>query len=1384
LWSETITLVGANSIHTPDPISLLAVRADRLLLVDGEEIIEGISATVSIPELEFYSFTPINVVAAGTDNRFDLFDLDEKLNDLPLTARKMNDVMPPTGFARFLGSESLEDIISTVSFTNGAANFYMANDAVEVLRFFVGPEVPAERDPVPTGRFMIGFNDPRPESVLITTSNDTIQANGYSTITIGAQLYDSAGNETEIDNIPVSFLLSEGSSGTCQFAPVTVMTNADGYAETELSGILSGELYVSCSVTAYNRILEVFTVDEELSLNIVVIPGVAEQWDISSSAAIAGSDSELGVSAQLIDFFGNSVSQQGTEMNFTVDPPEMGNFQPMNAVSDATGYCETVFVPTGYAGLVNLGGISDYPVDSIALMLRDVLVLSDPAFNEEPEAHNTFEATDLTMVLLDNNPDGLFVDIPFSSNFDGLIFHLAIETGFNAEGATSDPFNMPVSYGHSDKPDFVLTSKHNWDGNYSDFRKWTSEWEWWDTASEAYIPTSGEWVESVMVQDRWVTRSDSGIAMRIPWGPFGGQPDSLKVELYITQEDGGDLRSALDSVPSDATLNIDFEPDSTDPADWATLTLPVTLSNWSEVYQVRTDFPTPPLITELSVTPDVLSAGMSFIVSAEVEDQGDGIGDVVVDLSGMAGPAIVRLAEVDGNYMLGSAVPLGSPGGTIEIIVNAYDESNRLASSSTVEVEVTAQVDVIVHVDDIIGDDHGPNQPGIEHKYYTYPTNSVFVPSAFDITALDIYRTTAAVSGQPINMVAFQVSIGDLPDPADSHTADWNPPYGELNIQKIDILIDTGAGGATSSLPNRRASFQAWNAWDFAIIMDGWYKALVPSYGNNTVEAWRENAMRSDSEIMIFGDVNSDYITALVAEDALGNPTDEDLASWSMAVLISSHDFGGEEVLGGIRWVNESSSEWNFGGGHFTDRDPNIIDLLLVPGEGKTVGRSQDYLLDYGTEEAVQRLNDGLTPCSIEMSAFEDTGPPSINIVRNNGEVISVDPLLNAPIAFTLEITDDYQVSGATFSYRSMSSGSQWDDTTDMGYVGNNLWSVDIPADWIDENLVYSPIDSTRYFEFQVTAVDAVEKESVSPVTTMQLSQSQSSLWFDANMGVEELSMRHIDGSGLKLDYRLLDEIVALYADEFGVTFSADSLATLMTLGWEISSVEPAISNAKALHDGVALNCFRTIKLDAGTAESSIDLDNVFTTPFSLTMHYQEDQLTSSMKENSVGIFEYKPQANRWSLIGGHVNEQSNEVTAHLAKAGTFGLFYSDKLAVDESEVVSGIILEPNPFSPNGDGLYDETNISFYLTREASVTVEIYNIDGRLCQRLEDTFTFADEDQINGAAHRVEGIIWNGTDDKGDNVPYGVYIMRLLVTYNQGGGRRTIGSNHPVAVIR
>jgi len=602
------------------------------------------------------------------------------------------------------------------------------------------------------------------------------------------------------------------------------------------------------------------------------------------------------------------------------------------------------------------------------------LVVTDPVWYEEPFDHNTFQPTDLTEVRIINSPDELIIDIPFKSDWDGLLLHVLLETNFDSLGAPSDPFEQPVIYNHALKPDYVITCKYS-SNDYGDFRRWNSSawrWENFDPATDTYDEYSGESIVPI-----WTTKDSDSYSLNIPWAPFGGIPDSLMVEVYLTQ-DIGIKRSAFDSVPPDETLDLDFDYENPEPGDWDVALGPVYLSSWSPVYHMITEFPIPPTIAGTAVVPDTIQAGDEFLLLAHVVDGGDGIGPVLTDLSSLGGeteallfddgnPAHGDGAAGDGVYSLIWTVPENWFPTVFPLEIRAYGSQLVQYASAMATISVLPGTP-IVDVEDPMGDDHGPNHPFTERHYYTYPLNEVFVPGAFDLTRLEIYQVLVNVGGVMEERIAFTVEMDSFPDPNVPGNANWNPLYGDLNIEKIDILIDSGPGGATASLPWRQAGYQAWDAWDYAIVMDGWYKAVIPSMGSNQLDDWRNNALTSDSAILLVSDFARNTITASVNSAALGNPTEEDIRSWDICVQIGGHDSGGAEVFGGIRWVNTNRSTWQFGGGQDGDRDANLIDLLLVPGTGKTAGRSQEYVLDYESPEALDRLALGLTPVAIEMA--------------------------------------------------------------------------------------------------------------------------------------------------------------------------------------------------------------------------------------------------------------------------------------------------------------------------------------------------------------------------------------------------------------------------------
>jgi hypothetical protein len=1398
----TFTVIAGQDVTNLD-FDLTLVRATHLEIIDDQGARQSeVRATYYDPERHPFTSTRVLLAARDDAGHDDLYDIDGRLTNFRLSARKMDDVSPTRGTPVFYHGPLQTDVDSTVSFTNGRAEFWMSNSAVEVLRVYLAQPAKA---PI-AGRIIVAFQDPQPVTVVLTAARDTLVAGGVESIRIEAQLYDSARNRSQLPDVPISFAQVPGFAGIGRFESATVLTNGEGRAIGVLSATGAGPVHVTAAAIVQNRTLDVRgeSLDSGLDhLPITVVPGPTAGWRLSLPTTVSDLHSPVAITAMPIDAWGNDTGDSNLTAQFTTEPSTHGGFSPATAMTDGHGRAVADFQPSGLAGLVTLG-VSGEGLEpaSANLQLRDVSVIPDAPWSDEPLDHRTFDTTDLTALVVDNDPGGLNLEIPFVSSWNGLQLHVIFETNFDAAGATDDPFLQPVTYAHANKPDFALVTKYS-ANDYGDFRRWNTSavpaarWEWWDLAAQAYSTVDGG---TYNIQPVWVRKLADRVVIRVPWTPFGTVPDSLRMEVYLTQEDGV-KRAAFDSAPQDATLNLTFDYNNPGPDDWAIALGPTVLQAWSPTYVVKKDFPTPPALTEATATPAAPTAGQPVTVSVLATDAGDGIGDVLVDLSALGGNDALRLyddglsghgdaAAGDGRFGNVLLVPLGNPGGAQDLVFRAWDAGNELASADTLTVDVTAIVDPIIQTSDPAGDDHGPNLQGSQRKYVTYPTNIVFVPGAFDLTGLTVYETVATVGGVTVPMIAFQVAIGDLPNPADPGMADWNPLYGELNIEKIDILIDNGPGGATSSLPNRGAAFQRWDAWDYAVIMDGWYKALIPSFSQNTLDSWRANALRTDKDILIIGDPDANTVTAFVSKAALGDPTPEAIRAWDIAVCMSSHDSGGEEVLGGIRWINESRSEWNLGGGANGDRDANLIDLLLVPGIGHAPGKTQEEILDYESAAAQQRLTDRLTPVAIEMSAFEDTGPPVIDTGGKGSVVTRVEPLADAPLALAFRITDDDRVSSATFRYRSTNfTGAGWDQEVAMGYLGNDIWVVDILPPYL-ETLAVSPIEGTRYLEFEIEADDSPQannEPTVSPVTTLEITPTASSRKVSNTLAGPNVNLLQVDGSQVTLSEPLRAQMVARHLTQAwtGGAATVDTMGAHIAIDWEIGTTPAGITTDPAVPEGVPLGVFRDIGL--ATADSlggGLAYDGELPGTMELSLHYPQDWVPAGGAEQLVALYQYNAAARRWLLVGGNVTSTGNNVKATVKRAGSYGLFLTDAVAAAGGEVLSGITVSPNPFSPNGDGLYDETNISFYLSGEATVTVEIYNISGVRQTILSETFPYSGADLNDPTPRRVPGLIWDGRNGRGDYVPYGIYILRVIATYNQAGGTRTIRSNHSVAVIR
>jgi hypothetical protein len=635
-----------------------------------------------------------------------------------------------------------------------------------------------------------------------------------------------------------------------------------------------------------------------------------------------------------------------------------------------------------------------------------------------------------------------------------------------------------------------------------------------------------------------------------------------------------------------------------------------------------------------------------------------------------------------------------------------------------------------------------------------------------------IFETSKIVGGEIVPSIAFQVTIGDVPDPADEGTADWNPLFADINTQKVDIYIDAFKGGATKGLPNRQNDFAKWDAWDYAIVMEGWYKGVITSNNQNTPQAWATTVKKSDRDIILLSDFEKNTLTAVVSKAALGNPTAQDILAWDITVLLTSHDGNStDNNFGDTRWVNATTSEWQFGGGADSDRDSNIMDFAASPGLGKKPGRAQSELLDYKSPAAVARSEAGLTAVVIEATAFEDQGPPVIVVPAIVDETIPVFALMNAPLYFTAVISDDDDVSEATFFWRPDSTRSDsWTGELAMGYAGTDLWSVDLPVDEIAALVPVALLDDTRNIEFVIEARDPSGNTATTPLYTMEIPPPAETyevagidLHSDFELRAPEGTYIRIPSAAIRPDLRELP---------FTLRLSAPYLSDFPL------PQQPASS----------INVIRTIELEA-VAEGVEPVDDVvypveeLDGVIELSLHYPQYAI-GKIDENLLGVYEYNRRTDTWVYLGGNVNPFGNNINISYYKTGSYGIFFNPSIKYDPNEIFSGVIFSPNPFSPNGDGLYEETQISFFLTAEATVTIEIFDIEGNRKRILERRFPYTAEDSPDGRPRRVTGLVWDGRDNMGRIVPYGIYVARFTVTYSQAAGTRTIRLNKAVAVIK
>jgi hypothetical protein len=104
-------------------------------------------------------------------------------------------------------------------------------------------------------------------------------------------------------------------------------------------------------------------------------------------------------------------------------------------------------------------------------------------------------------------------------------------------------------------------------------------------------------------------------------------------------------------------------------------------------------------------------------------------------------------------------------------------------------------------------------------------------------------------------------------------------------------------------------------------------------------------------------------------------------------------------------------------------------------------------------------------------------------------------------------------------------------------------------------------------------------------------------------------------------------------------------------------------------------------------------------------------------------------------------------------------------ISQQSENLVSTFKIEPNPFTPNGDGINDEMTVTFDVQRLLTpkpVRLEVFDLNGQRLHLIERALS------SGGYSQR-----WDGRDGGGQLVPPGLYILRISTEADDAGAART-----------
>jgi hypothetical protein len=151
---------------------------------------------------------------------------------------------------------------------------------------------------------------------------------------------------------------------------------------------------------------------------------------------------------------------------------------------------------------------------------------------------------------------------------------------------------------------------------------------------------------------------------------------------------------------------------------------------------------------------------------------------------------------------------------------------------------------------------------------------------------------------------------------------------------------------------------------------------------------------------------------------------------------------------------------------------------------------------------------------------------------------------------------------------------------------------------------------------------------------------------------------------------------------------------------------------------------------------------------------FAEDLAGNQVATSSLKIFRWDEAHGQWLPVGGEVNARYQTVSCAVEHFGLYALMASQEAAA--RDLLSETFLTVNPIRVE-PGARGETTLRFYLKEEATVTVKLFDRNGRLVSVLVDRQPYAAGDS---------GVTFDGKA-LGRPLPRGLYVMQLYASSDQ-----------------